>query len=280
MKQLPQPPVPTPCQEAGALAQEALDAYTGMVRAYTAMYDCSVQEALSKTQTLQSAEAAERVAKARPQQVGWFEFHTLSRHDPAQALEKWEQIKQAALDELQSGHRAARAVEANSPSPWDRAQFAAIRNDLLQASQPHNGVERQLIDMLAQARTTMLFWLEMLSVRSGIEAQRHEHDRKENGRWTPSRQTDAEAIEQAAGMVDRFNRIFLRTLRALQDLRRYGPAVVVQNAAQVNVGSQQVNVARDSSVNHSRGSRNPCACSGPSPLATVGHNGQASEATA
>jgi len=29
----------------------------------------------------------------------------------------------------------------------------------------------------------------------------------------------------------------------LRDLRRYGPAVVVQNAGQVNVGAQQVNVA-------------------------------------
>ena len=54
---------------------------------------------------------------------------------------------------------------------------------------------------------------------------------------------DAEAIEQAMAMGDRFNRIFLRTLRALRDLRRYAPTVVVQNAGQVNVGGQQVNVA-------------------------------------
>jgi hypothetical protein len=52
-----------------------------------------------------------------------------------------------------------------------------------------------------------------------------------------------EAIEQAAGMVDRFNRIFLRTLRALRDLRRLPPAVIVAKADQVNVGGQQVNVA-------------------------------------
>jgi hypothetical protein len=56
--------------------------------------------------------------------------------------------------------------------------------------------------------------------------------------------SEAEAVDQAAAMVDRFNRIFLRTLRALRDLRRYAPAtVVVQNAGQVNVGSQQVNMA-------------------------------------
>ena len=52
----------------------------------------------------------------------------------------------------------------------------------------------------------------------------------------------AAAIEQPA-MVDRFNRLFLRTLRALRDLRRYAPTVMVQHAAQVNIGGQQVNVA-------------------------------------
>jgi hypothetical protein len=45
-------------------------------------------------------------------------------------------------------------------------------------------------------------------------------------------------------MVDRFNAIFLRTLKALRDLRRQIPGVVVKSAGQVNVGRQQVNVAR------------------------------------
>jgi hypothetical protein len=44
-------------------------------------------------------------------------------------------------------------------------------------------------------------------------------------------------------MVDRFNRIFLRTLRALCDLRRNGPKVIVKRGGQLNVADQQVNVA-------------------------------------
>jgi hypothetical protein len=56
--------------------------------------------------------------------------------------------------------------------------------------------------------------------------------------------SDTQAIDQAAAMVDRFNRLFLRTLRASQDHRRcLPPQVVVQNAGQVNVGTQQVNLA-------------------------------------
>ena len=36
--------------------------------------------------------------------------------------------------------------------------------------------------------------------------------------------------------------IALRTLQALRDLRLYAPPVIVQNAGQVNVAGQQVNV--------------------------------------
>ena len=43
-------------------------------------------------------------------------------------------------------------------------------------------------------------------------------------------------------MADRFNRLFLRDLRALRGLRRYAPAVVVQGSAQINVAERQVNV--------------------------------------
>ena len=53
----------------------------------------------------------------------------------------------------------------------------------------------------------------------------------------------AQAIDQCAAMTDRFNRIFMRALRQLRDLRRYAPQVVVKSAGQVNVGGQQVNVA-------------------------------------
>ena len=52
-----------------------------------------------------------------------------------------------------------------------------------------------------------------------------------------------QAIDQAAAMVDRFDKLFMRALRQLRDLRRYTPTVVVQRAEQVNVGQQQLNLA-------------------------------------
>src|SRR5262249_18554988 len=40
-----------------------------------------------------------------------------------------------------------------------------------------------------------------------------------------------------------FNRIFLRTLRAIRDLRRYGPSVIAKKGGQLNLAEQQVNLA-------------------------------------
>jgi hypothetical protein len=57
--------------------------------------------------------------------------------------------------------------------------------------------------------------------------------------------SEHQSTEQAAAMVERFHRMYLRSFRALRDLRRYAPSVVVQNAGQVNVGGQQVNVSRE-----------------------------------
>jgi hypothetical protein len=48
----------------------------------------------------------------------------------------------------------------------------------------------------------------------------------------------AEALE----MADRFNKMLVRTLRTLANLRKVPLAVAVQHAGQVNVGQQQVNV--------------------------------------
>jgi hypothetical protein len=57
---------------------------------------------------------------------------------------------------------------------------------------------------------------------------------------------DADA-QQAVEMSDRFNHLFLRTLRQLRDLRRCIAPVRVNNPQQVNIateGGQQVNVQK------------------------------------
>jgi hypothetical protein len=47
-------------------------------------------------------------------------------------------------------------------------------------------------------------------------------------------------------MADRFNRLFLRTLCQMRDLRRYDVPVTINNPAQVNIneGGQQLNAVK------------------------------------
>ena len=102
-----------------------------------------------------------------------------------------------------------------------------------------------LIDQLAQARHLEIFWMERLVTRSTFDAAMDEGGMDERGEWYPTRIGAKDAVDQAASMVDRFNRVVMRTLRSLRDLRRYEPTVRIGSAEQVNIagqGGQQVNV--------------------------------------
>jgi hypothetical protein len=152
--------------------------------------------------------------------VKWDDLMELNRTSPERALRRWEQLKEAAREDVKSGEWAAAVLEGRDASPLQRARFLALREELAAEWQPKNGIERQLIDQMTQAQTALFSWLHRLATDDYLDA------------------------DKAAAMVDRFNRMFLRTLRALRDLRRYAPTVVVQNAGQVNVGAAQVNVNR------------------------------------
>ncbi len=59
-------------------------------------------------------------------QVGWMGLSRLAEHDPDAAYALWQRIKQEARAELDTGHRAAQAMEWSEGSPWQRAQFLVI----------------------------------------------------------------------------------------------------------------------------------------------------------
>ncbi|MBK7995247.1 MAG: hypothetical protein IPK14_18265 [Blastocatellia bacterium] len=52
------------------------------------------------------------------------------------------------------------------------------------------------------------------------------------------RVTEQEALEHAAIMMARFNKLFLRTLRQLRDLRRYSTPITINNPQQVNISTE------------------------------------------
>ncbi len=227
-------------KEAGILAREMAAAFGRMVKYYRDHYGLSPEEARQRSDVVDDSAYLESLINLPPDQASWIGLEHLGQKDPELALRCWEQVKAAALQELQSGHQAAKVMEPGISECWNRARFLAIRNDLAAEWQPRNGIERQLIDTMAQAQAAYAMWLGTLMARTVME-KLSARQLEEQGRWGPPRVTDAEALEQAAAMVDRFNRIFLRTLRALRDLRRYSPQVIVQTAGQVNIGDKQIN---------------------------------------
>jgi hypothetical protein len=246
--------------EAVPLAREMVDGLRELVSSYEGEEGLTTPEALGRVREDQR-DTDQGMLQCAPWQVHWSDLEGLQERDPAKFRERWEEIKQAAREELRSGHRASLAVEVSGATPWDRARFLAVRRELTEGWQPRNGAEQHLVDQLAQAQAAYEFWLEKLMPKATREArlevrveEAREHAWRGRGLEPAppatvcehSKQvgpTGFEIVEQAAAMVDRFQRIYLRTVRVLHDLRKGPQPIFVQNAGQVNVGNQQVNMA-------------------------------------
>ena len=187
-------------------------------------------------------EWADRIADAPARLVGWTDITALVEEHPERVVALWTRIKQEARQELASGQRAALALKDGS-EPWERAQFLAIRDAFIEEWRPRGGIELALIDQMATAHSEYLGWLERLHAERRNRAVRTIMLERNVAPYEPPRVSSAEAVEEAAAMAERFQRLFVRAMRTLRDLRRYAPSVVVQNAGQVNVGQHQVNTA-------------------------------------
>src|SRR5207248_451464 len=115
--------------EAGVLAGELAKSFGQMVQLYEKHFSLSREEALRRA-TEPPPDGGDRTLNEPPDQVSWFDLHLVARTDPDRAAARWEEIKRAALDELRTGHRAAKAVETTSIGAWRRAQFLALREEL------------------------------------------------------------------------------------------------------------------------------------------------------
>jgi hypothetical protein len=171
--------------------------------------------------------------------VSWTSLFVLEQSDPALAIRRWEAVKDHARAELRSGHRAARTLEGADSYCWGRAQFLALRAELVEAWGPRDAQELLLVDQIAQFQMLLEWWLRAVTVWTeimGTKPERHKRD------IDMPRVRDAEAVEAAAVLVERFQRLYLRAIKALQDRRRAGPPVVIRRASQVNVAAHQINV--------------------------------------
>src|SRR5690348_881649 len=131
-------------QDARMLAREVTTVFRELVEYYHEKDKLSLQEAVAKGEQLVPVATLEMILSRPLDETSRLDLYNLSRHDPALALRRSQEVRQAAKDELESGHRAAKALEGGDSNCWERAQFLALRSDLAQGWQPRNGIESQL----------------------------------------------------------------------------------------------------------------------------------------
>ena len=233
---------PSPIEaEVAVLARLLADAFAANVRWRMKQLTESTAEAERQVRGADDP-AWQREAMGEPsEQVSWFSLSRLIEADPAAGWSIWDRVRAEAHEELVSGHRAALTLCWND-SPWSRAQFLAIRQAFIEEWQPRGGIELTLIDQMAQAHSLYLHWIERAHVQASLEGSKQKRDMSANGRWQPRTLGTAETLDQSAQMAERWQKLFVRALRALRDLPRHAPHVVLAGpGSQVNVGQQQIN---------------------------------------
>jgi hypothetical protein len=223
------------------LAREMGQAFGQMVGCYRQHFGLTPEEARRRAAEAPPAECLERILSGPPDQVSWFDLDSVAQEDPEKALARWEEVKQAARQEVRSGHRAALALEGYGGGCWPRAGFLAVRAELTEAVGPRSALEQLLVDQMAQWQTALWSWQEVVATLTMLASTRSERAAKQLEKLETPRLSEAEELERAVRMVEQLHRLYLRTLKALQDQRRT-PGVVVRRAGQVNVAHQQVNV--------------------------------------
>jgi hypothetical protein len=193
--------------------------------------------------------------------LSFVDLMQLQSFSPRAAEKFWERAKREGRKEFESGHLAANITfpVGYMKGVWNIARYLGLRDSFIDDWKPQGGIEIGLIDIMAQSYFQWQYWLEQAVKRSETEPRREhpeyqdwQRHRKKlyekgwmDGYWLPPTVSEQQALEHAVQMADRFNRIFMRTLRQLRDLRRYSP-VTINNPNQVNIaseGGQQINVA-------------------------------------
>ena len=229
-----------PADEGRELARATTAAFGEMVRQYRDFFKLSANDAIARVEEPSDA-LLNQALHGPPDQVQWHYFDAIARHDPAAARRRWEEVKDAASGELRTGDRAAVAVNGAGDSCWSRARFLALRGELVDSLGPRNAAELLLIDQMTAFQIQLWDWQSTLTAYASLATLGMRQKQSEHG---PPRLTYAEAMEQAATMVERFQRMFHRALAAFQAQRRQ-TRVVVRRAGQVNLAhNQQINLAR------------------------------------
>jgi hypothetical protein len=235
------PAPPPPEADAPAVARELAKRFGEMVRHYQRAHGLTPQDAAAQAAEPLPPNMLVQALTGPPDEAGWFELESLARQDPDGFLRRWQEIKHSAREDITSGHYACRVVEGPGSTAWPRAVFLAVRDGLVEAWQPRNPQELQLVDLLAQAQTFLWQYQEILSAHICLAATVQSRALAGKERYELPRLSAAEATEAAMAMIERWHAIYLKTLKGLQGLRRGAPTVVMSRVGQVNLAQHQVN---------------------------------------
>lgn len=194
-------------------------------------------------------DSVEHALRASPDDLTWNAIGQLEDENPGTFGMLWERVKQYARDELDSGQRAA-AVACGHDSPLSRARFLVLRDKYIDEWQPRNVLESQMIDAICQAQTIREYWMTLATERAAVECVVERFQIETLGKRRDVVIDGSDSARDARDEAERWDKVFVRSVRALRDLRRYTPAVIVNNqGGQVNVaadGSRQTNVLKKS----------------------------------
>ena len=230
--------------EARQILSAAAQSFLATIEFYKSEYGGgkSHDEALKETLRLHECRRA-YVEGLSPVDVSWGHLAALAEV-PRRLLKHGRVCEPQQMMNWNAGS-VARKWPATVPNLTNSPRDLVIRDSFADQWQPQGGIESALIEMLTMAFSLQMYWTAIghdRAVRIHDE-QRKQLERYETSGWKSPYQSEADGIEQAHRLADGYNRQFLRVLRQLRDLRRYA-AVVIQNAQQVNVGNQQMNVSR------------------------------------
>ena len=215
----------------------------------------------------QAEELFESLARCPTENISFWNLLELNANSPAKAQNLWEMIKRDAALEFETGHRAAAAFEPADymTDAWNRASYLGFRESLCEEWQPKGGIELSMIDAIAQAWLQLQFWTEESVRRARTRPREEDHQFREWKRWQKLAKkqwndgfwdipyvSEQDAINHAAQMADRWQRMYFRAIRSLRDWRRYTPQVTINNPQQVNIagnGGQQINVSKTDEQN-------------------------------
>jgi len=182
---------------------------------------------------------------AAPENVAWPAIGDLENEQPCSFAILWEHIKQCAREELEGGRRAAAVCDGR---PMVRARFLVLREKYIEEWQPRNVLESQMIDAICQAQTIREYWMTIAHQRVVYECEIERYYIDFHGKRTERVIDGSESAKEAREEAERWDRVLMRAIRAMRDLRRYTSPVIVNNqGGQVNVaadGGQQVNVRK------------------------------------